>query len=127
MTTSDYLLIFGTIFLWFFLPGVLLWLTFRDRCSKSIASGAAWAIVIGRRAITGKWGVSFGDYPIEVSWYVELMSAVVSWAIASIFVWLSYQLVLRVSHLFRRNPEDRGTTQLNDLTNKSSRSTTDRA
>lgn len=75
----------------FLAPGLVLWLIFRDRCPYWITSAFALTIAITSRFIKGHWSTRIGDGTSE-AWYIELLSGVLSCALAAIFVQLSYQL-----------------------------------
>ena len=105
MTTFSILLHISLAFVYFLVPGILLWLVFRDSCRRWHSSTLAWVIVLGFRWYYGNWNIRFGGNTDELPFSVESLAALVSWALASILIWASYRVISWIARQLTREPQ----------------------
>ena len=80
-----------SLFWVFVVPGMLLWIIFRDRYHRWIGSVVALAVVLILRVSMGEWQMRIGGQS-SGEWFSELMLGILSWAVGAILVAAGYNI-----------------------------------
>ena len=81
-------------------PSFVLWLIFRDHCSRWISSGVALAIVIIVRLYLGSWSSQFGGIG-SGAWHIEIILGILNWAVAAAVIRIIYLAICRLSQFIK--------------------------
>ena len=80
-----------SLFWVFVIPGMLLWIAYRERYHRWIGSAVALLVVLTLRFSTGEWQMRIGGQG-SGDWFAELMLGILSWAVGSILVAAGYNI-----------------------------------